>query len=219
MRLFSLMILLFWLSACAPAINTDVTPVQHRQWVNELLSINDIPGALNEMRQALAGNPNIDDALLYADLLESQDKFKQARKAYKKALKYPADSQQKRSLYYRLALLEAADFNNLNKAEKLSLRLPPVDSRLFDLKSIIYFKKGEYKKALIESHKALAKATNNEEKGWTYFHMAQIYYELRIERETFGSLFNSINNGRSHSLVKRVTQYWEARRHIPFPKN
>ncbi len=158
-------------------------------------------GAIEEMRQALKGNPNIEDTLLYADLFESQGDYKNARKAYKKAFKYPADAAQKLTLNYRLALLEAADFNDLKTAGKLGEVLPPADSRHFDLQSVLLLKQGEYQQALAESQRALAKAQNNEEKGWAYFHMAQIYYALRVERDTFRALFEATNNGRGYGLV------------------
>lgn len=220
MRLLCVLILLIWLPACAPTtVRNDVSASQHRQWAKELLSIRDIDGAIEEMRQSLADNPNIKDAMLYADLLESRGEYKKARSTYKKATKYPADSTQKLALTYRLALLEVTDFNNLKTAIKLAATLPPVDSRHFDLKSVILFKQEQYKQALEESQRALARAENNEEKGWAYFHMAQIYYKLRLERDTFGSLFKAVNNGRGYSLVARITDYWEDRRHVPFPKD
>jgi len=218
MRLFCILILLF--SACAP-VNTDpdVTPAQHRQWATELLSIHDISGAILEMKQSMAGNPNINDALLYADLFESQGDYKAARSVYKKAFKYPADDLQKQALSYRFALLEASEFDHFSAAEKLIQSLPPIDSRLFDLKSVILLKQGQFKQALEESQRALSQAANNEEKGWVYFHMAQIYFELRVERDTFRSLFLAVNNGRGHGLVSRITNYWEDLRHSPFPKD
>lgn len=218
MRLLCLLILTLCLPACAPTTaRRDVTPAQHRQWAQELLSIHDRKGAIEELRQALDGNPNIGDALLYADLLESQGDYKGARKAYKQAFRYPADRAQSLTLNYRLALLEATDFDNLKAAAKLGEALPPVDSRHFDLQSLLLFKKGQYQQALTESQRALTMAQNNEEKGWAYFHMAQIYYELRIERDTFGSLFQAVNSARGYGLVARITDYWEARRHAPFP--
>jgi tetratricopeptide (TPR) repeat protein len=219
MRLFCSLTMILFLSACAPTSSRkDVTPAQHRQWVNELLSIRDMPGAIEEMRQAMAGNPNIEDALLYADLFESQGDFKNARKVYRKAFSYPADDAQKQALIYRLAILEATDFDNSSTAGKLAKDLPPVDSRYFDIQSLLLFKQGDYKMALEESQRALSKAKNNEEKGWAYFHMAQIYYELRMKRETFRSLFEATNNGRGYGLVDRITDFWEAKRHEPFPE-
>jgi len=220
MRLFCILILIptLLLPACTPStVRKDVSPAQHRQWANELISIHDITGAIGEMEQAVKGNPNIADALLYADLLESQGDYKVARKVYKKAYRYPTDDVQKQALNYRFALLEATDFDNLKTARKLAEALPPVDSRYFDLQAVLRFKQSEYKQALEEVQRALAKAKDNEERGWAYYHMAQIYYELRIEKDTFRSLFEATNNGRGHSLVARITNYWEAKRHIPFP--
>lgn len=220
MRLLGFLILTLSLFACTPAAKQDkISATQHRQWADELLSIRDFDGAIEEMRLALAGNPNIGDALLYADLLESKGHYKKARQAYKKARRYPADAQQTLTLNYRQAILELVFFDNTSVAKKLHASLPPVDSRQFDLKSVLLLKSGQLKQALEESQRALAKAKDNEEKGWAYFHMAQIYYELRIERDTFGSLFHAVNNGRGHSLVAQITDYWEERRHVPFPKD
>ncbi len=220
MRFFSILILLLTLTACVPQTQkSDVSPAQHRQWAAELLTIRDFVGATEEMRLALAGNPNIDDALLYADLLEKNGDYKLARAVYETAAKYPADSAQRNTLNYRWAVLEITRFDNLKTATKLADTLPPVDSRFFDLKSLFLMKRGAYKEALEESQRAVARATNNEEKGWAYFHMAQIYYELRVERDTFGSLFNAVNNARGHSLVEQITVYWEERRHVPFPQD
>ena len=113
MRLLYILILTLCIPACAPsAARKDVPPAQHRQWAQELLSIHDMKGAIEEMRLSLKGDPNIQDALLYADLLESQGDYKGARKTYKRAFRYPADETQKQTLSYRLALLEAVDFNN-----------------------------------------------------------------------------------------------------------
>lgn len=220
MRLTGFVLLILILSACTPGSYQDrISPAQHRQWANELLTIRDFDGAIEEMRLALAGNPNIADALLYADLLEAKGNYKKARKAYKKAQRYPADKNQKQALAYRLGLLETTHFDNLDAGEKRLADLPPVDSRQFDLKSVLLLKKGQLKQALEESQRALAKAENNEQKGWAYFHMAQIYYELRVERDTFGSLFRAINNGRGYSLVAHITEYWDARRLVPFPED
>ncbi len=218
MRLLCTLSLLLWLSACAPAPDTSgLSAEQHRQQAQKLLEVRDFPAAIEELRLALVGNPNIEDALLYADLLESTGAFKKARRSYKKAARYPASEAQKRTLIYRRALLEATKFDNLKTAGKLAKSLPASDSRFFDLESIQYFKQGQYKQALQKSQQALVKAQNNEEKGWAYFHMAQIYYELRIKRDTFRALFQAINNGRGYHLVTGITDYWEARRHIPFP--
>jgi tetratricopeptide (TPR) repeat protein len=220
MRLLCILILALYIPACAPSNTRSYgPPAQHRQWAQELLLIHDRKGAIVELQLSLKGNPNVADALLYADLLESQGDYKQARKAYKKAFKYPAEENQKQSLNYRLALLEATDLDNLNTASKLAKTLPPVDSRYFDLQSVLLLKQKVYKRALEESQRALTKAQNNEEKGWAYFHMAQIYYELRNEQETFRSLFEATNNGRGYSLVARITEYWESKRHDPFPKD
>jgi tetratricopeptide (TPR) repeat protein len=218
MRLFCILILL--LTACTPGPKSnEISPAQHRQWAVELLAIHDYPGALKELRLTLAGNPNIDDALLYADLLEAQGEAETALRVYKKAVGYPADEPQKQALSYRLALLQATQLENLKAAENLLSGLPPVDSRFFDLKSVLLLRQGQLKAALAESQRALSQATNNEEKGWAYFHLAQIYFELRNERETFGALFNAVNNGRGYSLVAQITDYWENLRRIPFPKN
>ncbi|WP_020675581.1 hypothetical protein [Geopsychrobacter electrodiphilus] len=218
MRLFCILILL--LPACAPATNsTTITPAQHRLRATAMISVQDIPGALKEMQQAITGNPNVDDALLYGDLLESTGKYKEARRVYKKAFTYPSDNSQKQTLSYHLALLEAVNFDNLKTAENLAQTLPTADSRLFDLKSVILLKQGQFKPALNESQRALSQAKNNEEKGWANFHMAQIYFKLRLERETFRALFEAVNYGRGHSLVARITNYWEDRRNAPFPKN
>ena len=220
MRLIYILALTLLLPACvSTTARKDVPPAQHRQWAQELLSIHDKKGAIDELKMALSGNPNIEDALLYGDLLESQKEYKRARKAYKNAYKYPADDAQKLTLNYRLALLEAGDFDNFRITRKLIETLPPVDSRRFDLQSVLFFKQGDYKSALESSQRALARAQDNEEQGWAHFHMAQIYYELRIERDTFGSLFKAVNTARGHSLVARITEYWEDRRHVPFPED
>jgi tetratricopeptide (TPR) repeat protein len=219
MRLLGLLILIFTLSACAPATQQSKgTPAQHRQWATELLSINDLEGAIPELRLAVAGNPNLADALLLADVLEAEEQFKGARKVYKNAAGYPADSQQKVDLNYRLGLLEASFLDNLSSAEKLLAQLPSEDSRTQDLQAVVLLKQGQLQEALEACRRALTKATNNEEKGWAYYHMAQIYYELRVKSDTFGSLFQAVNHGRGYSLVAQITKYWEERRHISFPK-
>lgn len=220
MRLICLLVLPLLLAACAPStVRKDVTPAQHRQRAQELLTIHDRKGAIDEMAQALSGNPNIEDALLYADLLESQKEYKRARKVYKKASQYQADAAQTLSLNYRLALLEAGDFDNVKAARQLIKTLPPVDSRRLDLQAVLLLKQGAYKSALKESQRALQRAQNSEEQGWAYYHMAQSYYELRSERDTFGSLFKAVNSARGYSLVSRITEYWEERRHFPFPED
>lgn len=220
MRFFCVLALFLLSTSCTPtSLKDDVSPIQHRQWAKELLSINDLKGATEEMRLSLAGNPNIEDALLYADLLDTQGEFKKSRSVYKNAFKLPADSAQKNDLVHRLALLEVTEFDNIKAAAKLAESLPPVDTRLFDLRSVILFQQKQYKQALEESLRALAKAVSKEEKAWAYFHMAQIYYELRVERDTFASLFEAVNHGRGYGLVKRITDYWESIRHDPFPKD
>jgi tetratricopeptide (TPR) repeat protein len=220
MRLLCILIPTLWLAACVPTTaRMDISPAQHRQTARELIAANNLQGAAKEMLQALKAEPNITDALLYADLLEALKDYKGARKTYKKSFRYPAEAAQKQELNYRLALLEATDFDNLKSAEKRVETLPADDSRRLDLQSFLLFKRGEYKQALAESQRALAGARNNEEKAWAYYHMAQIYYELRIEGDTFSSLFQAVNNGRGYSLVARITEYWEERRHQPFPKD
>lgn len=219
MRLLGILILISTLFACAPASQqSSGTPAQHRQWANELLSIHDMEGAAEELRLALAGNPNATDALLYADVLESMERYKEARKVYRKASRYPADPQQKIALDYRLGLLEVSFLNNLSVGERLLAKLPPEGNQWHDLQTVLLLKKGQLQEALMESRRALAKAGNNEEKGWVYYHMAQVYYELRIKGETFGSLYQAVNHGRGYSLVAQITKYWEERRHVSFPK-
>lgn len=219
MRLLCIFILSLLLPACATTAQRNAISAEHRQAAQKLVAKHDTKGAIEEFRLAMNGNPTIEDALLYADLLEARSDYKGALKIYKKAYKYSADVAQQQTLNYRLALLEATDFDNLKTAKELAGRLPPTDSRYFDLQSLLRFKEGEFKQALEESQRALSSAQNNEERGWAYYHMAQIYYELRIERDTFRSLFEATNNGRGHSLVARITDYWESKRHEPFPKN
>ncbi len=219
MRLLCILILSLWLSACATTAQRNAISTQHRQAAQKLLASHNTIDAIEQMRLVMSGNPNIEDALLYADLLESRNDYKGALKIYKKAYKYSADEAPKQTLTYRLALLEATDFDNLKAAKKLAEHLLPLDSRYLDLQSLLLFKQGEFKQALEKSQHALSSAQNSEEKGWAYFHMSQIYYELRIERDTFRSLFEATNNGRGHSLVARITEYWESKRHEPFPKN
>ncbi len=219
MRLFCILILSLWLSACATTAQKNDISTQHRQVAQKLLAGHDTIDATEQMRLVMSGNPNIEDALLYADLLESQNNYNGALKIYKKAYKYSADKAQKQALTYRLALLEATNFDNLKAAKKLAELLSPLDSRYLDLQSLLLFKQGEFKQALEMSQRALSTAQNSEEKGWAYFHMSQIYYELRLERDTFRSLFEATNNGRGHSLVARITDYWESKRHEPFPKD
>lgn len=216
MRLLCVLILILLLPACATTTAQINSAAQHRQKAQESLSSNDKQGAIAELGLALHDNPNIGDALLYADLLESQKDYIKARKIYKKAFRYPADAQQKATLNYRLALLEAGDFDNLKVARKLASALPD-GSRLLDLQSVMSFKQGDYRQALNESQSALTRARDNEEKGWAYFHMALIYYALRIEQDTFRALFEATNNGRGYALVARITEYWEAKRHETFP--
>jgi tetratricopeptide (TPR) repeat protein len=220
MRLFCIIILLLCLPACAPTTaQKDVDPAQQRQLAQELLSKRDMKGATEAMRLVLDSNPNIADALLYADLAESLGDYKSARRAYQRASDYAADEAQKQTLSYRLALLEAADFNNLKAATRLAGQLPADDSRYLDLQSALLYKQGLFDQALDESKRALLKAKTKEEKGWAYFHMSLIYYELRVERDTFRALFEATNNGRGHSLVSRITEFWESKRHEPFPKD
>ncbi len=220
MRLVCTLILLLWLAACAPAPKPDGIPAsQHRQQAQALLEAHKLPAAILEMQQVLASQPTFADTLLYADLLEATGAFKDARRAYKRAARYPTSADQKLTLTYRQALLEAVEFDNLGKAARMMRALPKTDSRFFDLKSILLFKRGQYKQALKESRQALTHARNNEQRGWAYFHIAQIYYELQEKRDTFSALFQAINNGRGHSLVRQITDYWEARRHNPTSGN
>lgn len=209
--------LLLSLFACAPA-GPQVPPQQHRQWAMELLKVRDFEQAIKELELSLEGQPDMADGLLYADLLEGQGRYPEARRALRKALKYPAtDSTLAYEVGYRLALLDLNNFDSRRQAQSQMKTLPPLDSRRYDLKAMLLFAEQRYKEALVEAQRGLSLAQNNEAKGWLYFHLAQIYYELRIERETFGSLFKAVNNGRGHALVNRITAYWEDRRHEPFP--
>jgi len=217
MRQLCLILVLLSLFACAPK-GPQVSPQQHRQWAMELIKVRDFEQAIKELGLALEGQPDMADGLLYADLLEGQGDIAKARRALSKALKYPTtDSALADEVGYRLALLELSDFDSPGAARKLLEKLPPLDSRRYDLKAMLLFSEQKYKDALTEAQRGLTLAQNNEIKGWLHFHLAQIYYELRIERETFGSLFKAINNGRGHALVQRITKYWEDRRHEPFP--
>jgi tetratricopeptide (TPR) repeat protein len=184
----------------------------------ELLKVRDFEQAIKELELALEGQPDMADGLLYADLLEGQGQYSAARRALRKAIKYPTtDTTLAYEVGYRLALLDLSNFDSRSQARSQIEILPPLDSRRYDLKAMLLFAEKRYKEALVEAQRGLSLAQNNEARGWLYFHLAQIYYELRNERETFGSLFNAVNNGRGHALVKRITDYWEDRRHEPFP--
>ena len=212
-----LMFLLLSLFACAPP-GPQVSPQQHRQWALELLTVRDFQQAIKELELALEGQPDMADGLLYADLLEGQGQYPAARRALRKVLKYPStDTALAYEVGYRLALLDLSNFDNRRQAQSQIEILPPLDSRRYDLKAMLLFTEERYNEALVEAQRGLSLAQNNETRGWLYFHLAKIYYELRIERETFGSLFNAVNNGRGHALVKRITDYWEDLRHEPFP--
>jgi len=54
-----------------------------------------------------------------------------------------------------------------------------------------------------------APTTDQELKGWAYFHSARARVALEQKDEAFQALFFAINHARGHGLVKRITRLWE----------
>ena len=145
-----------------------------------------------------------------AELLERIDEDKDAFRTYEKALKMvPEDDPDHLQIMHRLALIDANHLFKLDDAEELLQRMPARSVEKLDLAAFLYYQASQYDQAISLLNKALERVRSADQKALLLYHAALIYLELKDQKNTFGSLYYSINNAEHLGLIRDIEQLWQ----------
>lgn len=145
-----------------------------------------------------------------AELLERIDQDKEAQRTYEQALKtVPEQDPDHLQLMHRLALIDANHLYRLDQAEELLQKMPDRSIERYDLAAFLYYQASQYEQSLELLNKALERVRDADQKALLLYHAALVYVKLNDQKNTFGSLYYSINNAEHLGLIRDIEQLWE----------
>jgi tetratricopeptide (TPR) repeat protein len=145
-----------------------------------------------------------------AELLERVDLDEEAQETYDEALEnVPADDPDYLQLIHRLALVDANHLKRIEEAEALLQKMPDGSIEKIDTAAFLYYQSSQYDMAIKLLNKALEKVRDADMKALLLYHAALVYLELGDQKNTFGSLYFSINNAEHLGLIRDIEQLWQ----------
>lgn len=145
-----------------------------------------------------------------AELLERVDADKEAHQTYQQAMKQvPETDPDHLAIMHRLALINANHLYNIEEAETLLQRMPEQSIERFDLAAFLYYQASQYEHAISLLNKALERVRDADQKALLLYHAALIYVKLDDQKNTFSSLYYSINNAEHLGLIRDIEQLWQ----------
>lgn len=145
-----------------------------------------------------------------AELLERIDADKDAYQTYQQAMKrVPEEDPDHLGLMHRLALIDANHLFKIEEAEDILKRMPEKSVEKLDLAAFLYYQASQYDQAIRLLNKALERVRNADQKALLLYHAALVYVKLGDEKNTFGSLYYSINNAEHLGLIRDIEQLWQ----------
>lgn len=151
-----------------------------------------------------------------AEILERIDEDNEARSTYKRALKkVPEDDPDYLQIMHRLALIDANHLYRLDEAEELLQRMPAGSIEKLDTAAFLYYQANQPEQAILLLNKALEHVRSADQKALLLYHAALVYVMIKDQKNTFGSLYYSINNAEHLGLIRDIEQLWEKINDIP----
>ena len=221
MTLFSKMIknaLVFFTASALVAcggyvyVDNDQRPVEEVvRKAEELIKSKAYAAAAKEYAIAIQKQPeNGKYYLRQAELFERIDEDNLAEQAYERGLKnVPEEDPEHLKIMHRLALINANHLFRIDEAEELMLKMPDKSIEKYDTTAFLYYKASQFDQAISLLNKALERVRTADMKALLLYHAALVYVELKDQKNTFGSLYFSINNAEHLGLIRDIEQLWE----------
>lgn len=177
----------------------------------QLVAAKAYAAAASQYAIAIAKDPTVGKHyLLRAELLERIDADKEAYQTYRLAMKQiPEDDPDHLAIMHRLALINANHLFKVEEAEALLQRMPDKSVEKLDLAAFLYYQASQYDQAIQLLNKALERVTDADQKALLLYHAALVYVKLGDQKNTFGSLYYSINNAEHLGLIRDIEQLWQ----------
>jgi tetratricopeptide (TPR) repeat protein len=151
-----------------------------------------------------------------AEVLERIDEDREAYSTYKQGLrKVPEDDPDYLQIMHRLALIDANHLFRLDEAEDLLQRMPAGSIEKLDTAAFLYYQANQPDQAILLLNKALEHVRTADQKALLPYHAALVYVMIKDQKNTFGSLYYSINNAEHLGLIRDIEQLWEEINDIP----
>jgi tetratricopeptide (TPR) repeat protein len=145
-----------------------------------------------------------------AEVLERIDEDKDAYRTYEQAMKMVSeDDPDHLEIMHRLALIDANHLYKLDEAEELLQRMPGTSIERYDTAAFLYYQASQYDESIELLNTALERVRSADQKALLLYHAALVYLKLEDEKNTFGSLYYSINNAEHLGLIRDIEQLWQ----------
>jgi tetratricopeptide (TPR) repeat protein len=145
-----------------------------------------------------------------AEVLERIDEDKDAYRTYEQAMKMVSeDDPDHLEIMHRLALIDANHLYKLDEAEELLQRMPGTSIERYDTAAFLYYQASQYDESIKLLNTALERVRSADQKALLLYHAALVYLKLEDEKNTFGSLYYSINNAEHLGLIRDIEQLWQ----------
>ncbi len=197
--------LLFFLFGCASVPGDPYSTDEHWQQAEGRIAVRDLPGAISELELAIRKAPH--DPELYlrqGELLEATGEIERARRTYLEARTVDVPPQPKRELSYRLSLLEALKFHQLQEAEKLLADLPAGSVEHYDLRGVLALLADEPRQALLYFNQALKQGPARDKAANILYHASLAYRKLGDVNNAYTNLYKAVNLAENEGLLKDI---------------
>ncbi len=145
-----------------------------------------------------------------AEVLERIDEDEEARSTYEQAMEMVAEEDPNHlQIMHRLAVIDANHLSNLDEAEELLQRMPGTSIERYDTAAFLYYQSSQFDESISLLNKALERVRNADQKALLLYHAALVYLKLEDQKNTFGSLYYSINNAKHLGLIRDIEQLWQ----------
>lgn len=202
---------LILLSGCVHAVSDQRTAEEHRLRAEQLITDRNFAAAAAELELALRKTSGDGDLhLRRGEILEAAGRPLEALAVYEKAQRLLSrDDPRQQELIYRLALLEAGKLDRADRAEKRLAELPAGSIPRLDLQGVIALGKGEARQALQLYNEALQQGPAKAMAARILYHASLAYHRLGDVKNTYGTLYRSVNLADSEALLKEIELFFK----------
>ena len=145
-----------------------------------------------------------------AEVLERIDKDKEAHRTYEQAMEMVSeDDPDHLQIMHRLALIDANHLFKLDEAEALLQKMPGTSVERYDVAAFLYYQASQFDESISLLNKALERVRSADQKALLLYHAALVYVKIGDQKNTFGSLYYSINNAEHLGLIRDIEQLWQ----------
>ncbi len=214
-------LLLFQLVACAPAGKLPKISghaEDYRQQAYQAIYEKRLNDGTTLLQQAISLEPTGADYLLLGDLQEANEQYQAALTSYQKGIQHALDAKVRADLNFHAAILEALQYDRLDKATELTAQLPENSAAALTLRALVSLQQKHFDTALLHCEQVINENQDQEMTGLAHYLATQAWLNVGNESKAFQSLFFAINHARGHGLVARITRLWEELKERPLPQ-